>query len=722
MHLFFHVELITFNSASNHFSLVASLSLSLQVQYVLRADQMLGASGLHVAEKGQLTPHASPKIKPRSLSNSDVSPSLMARRLAAKSDAAGPGLGLASPQLGSVGTGSLVHLSPAQRNRAIASSVPAAAADPDSFTAAFIQFVQPACAKKAVSHIVAFNKQLKAQTPKGSPRMVGARRSSLGLLGPGGIPTASLGHSALDGTATPPRARSSRISSSSNQNTPMHSPAHTLAFAGPRMEGLTLGGSAASSHATEMLPPAAHAVAAAAAPPRFVTSPPPLHPLSPLEREKQQQRKRANSSASASATSPPPFVPTTVFTSANSPTLAPISTAAAVVPPATPSASSAPFADANKGHAEGALPELSLGGAAAATAASDATSPANSGSTLGLSATCPTTPINPALVAALPDQFVGCFVMPKIAYLKSLKAKAAGPGAVAADKSRAGAASPSPAGSAVVSPVNGAPVAAAAASGSTPREKQPSPPTPTLGPQKNKQQQQQPQAATSPPISVPGSAPAPTRQLSAQAPVFNPSPVPLVIPAPVKAAAPVLQASTGSPQQAHRVLKSNWRSDGLPVLSDFSAQASAAADEAASGSAAGAGGAAASMSSPSLGPAAAPTFDEHGNLIPPSDKKKKQKQSKQPKAAGSSPAPEGGANAAQPPDAAGRVGPDPERAKFSLTKRNSLGLTPENARQVVSRFALGPDAPDAVGFAGRGRPVQRGSPVTLPPAGGGKPL
>jgi hypothetical protein len=137
------------------------------------------------------------------------------------------------------------------------------------------------------------------------------------------------------------------------------------------------------------------------------------------------------------------------------------------------------------------------------------------------------------------------------------------------------------------------------------------------------------------------------------------------------------------------------------------------------------------MSSPSLGPAAAPTFDEHGNLIPPSDKKKKQKQPKQPKATGSSPAPEGGANAAQQ-QAAGSEGdasgaarpakPDPERAKFSLTKRNSLGLTPENARQVVSRFALGPDAPDAVGFAGRGRAVQRGSPVTLPPAGGGKPL
>jgi len=79
---------------------------------------------------------------------------------------------------------------------------------------------------------------------------------------------------------------------------------------------------------------------------------------------------------------------------------------------------------------------------------------------------------------------------------------------------------------------------------------------------------------------------------------------------------------------------------------------------------------------------------------------------------------------------------DPDRPRFTL-KRSSVsggaggvsGSGGGSERHVVSRFALGPDAPDAIGFAagrGRGRMAALAShesaSQSLPPAGGGRPL
>jgi len=845
-----------------------------RVTYVLRADEILGHSGTQVQEKGQLSPHTSPKLKGRSMSTDGInagteSPGLRARRLT----------GHQSPQLTGLvgnapGVSNVAHLSPAQRNHVLAALSPSV--DPSTFTAAFIQFVQSASAKKAVSSIVAYNKALKAATPKGSPRMVGgARRQS---LGPGGIPTASLGHAALgaagmESASTPPRSRSIRIS------TPLQKPADSPSTGESK--------DANSPPAHELLPPSAHSVltgstaAVTSAPPRHGTSPPPLHPLSPNADKHPAQRARGASVSSASgATSPPPpFVPTTQFTSALSPAITPSNAATTSTNTAGHTAAAA-AATGVSSHIE-PLPELTLG----ASQASDHTSPPPQSSGM-----------NPLLVQ-LPESFCGVFTMPKISYLKSLKEKAARAAGLPTEKALKQAAAAAAAAQ-VTSPLLG-PMGTPASPlfRSTPASPQLRAGKPLVAPfftpssvlvpvdahagagrghgmhpsshaqvhhaahvasPKQGPAHAPPAAATvattaataprvavapsntTPPAAAPAAAPAVHSQLSAKAPEFSPSGIFSMQPAVAAAAVPSgaspaqqhqqnpsssssqpasqhshpstgkLVPSSSSPPQAPRVLKSNWRSDGLPptgsgngngVVSDFFDDPSSfKAKSPLLGP----------HKSPSLGPHKSPSLGPHkspraqavgggqqlrspmlsataGTLPPPlgddeaaglpppavsanTTGDKKAAKSSKPAKAGKKDA-SGGMNspAMGPVSAAAATGAsgdestpnserrpskfEGERPKFTLTRRPSAATAPATVaagsapgngsgnsggggsgehpaaaaagRQVVSRFALGPDSVEAVGFGvGRGRVVsqQRAGAAPLPPAGGGKPL
>jgi hypothetical protein len=807
-----------------------------RVTYVLRADEILGASGLNVQEKGHLSPHTSPKLKGRSLSSSDAatnvnagkdSPGLIARRLTSHQ----------SPQLGGVTGGAgntLGHLSPAQRNRVVAALSPSV--DPSSFTAAFIQFSQSASAKKAVSSIVAYNKALKAATPKGSPRIAGARRQS---LGPGGIPTASLGHAAISGTesaSTPPRSRSIRISTPLKQGESPLISGFKDPSSPPRVRAA---GDASDASLSAVL----SASSASGVPPRHATSPPPLHPMSPGDKHAPRKRGASVSSAGSATSPPPPFVPTTPYATALSPAVTPSN--AATTAAATNHAASV-------GHQE-PLPELSLSGAPSdAATASSAAAAASTGSSSG--------GINPLLVT-LPDTFVGIFTMPKISYLKSLKEKAARAAGLPTEKAlKQAAAAAAAAASGIGSPVHSSMSGPCSPSSSLLRSTPASPqlkggkplvspfftPTSVLvpvehaGPVRGHGTQvahavAQPspkhapatavphaQPVVTPPVTVAAPPPVAKAQLSAKAPEFNPSglfSVPshpassagstaaqtVSLSASSSSAVPALVPNTSSPPTAPRVLKSNWRSGGLPPASGSHSTATDFFDDPSAFKAkspifgAHKSPALGAQKSPALGPhkspklhaqtrspalhAAAsagtlppPLLDEAGGLPPPAvtgDKPPKGKKAKQlaknsSAASASSPhTAEGASNGngngtsgdsestvsgSSAPVAERRPSKfDGERPKFTLTRRPSAaGATVTNAaptptgapvggssssadpsssvsRQVISRFALGPESVEAVGFAGRGRPMSNrphttNATTTLPPAGSGKPL
>lgn len=646
-----------------------------KVQYVLRADHILGASGQVAEEKGKLTPHASPQIKPRRMSNVDVthlSPMLAARKLTQKESAhATPA---ASPLIAAANS-PICFLSPAQRNRAIAAQSPVS--DPAAFAAAFIQFEKPAFCKKAISHIVAYNKQLKAATPKGSPRLPMARRGSHG----GGVPTlpaAAMGGSGSE--STPPRTRTIRILSQepSPFSTPLSVPIAGVPFVpmqphqrmqlSPRVKPI----SATEVHTTSppIDLPGGHPASSispppAGVPPRHSTSPAPSGPLSPFDRAARERR--------ASVASPPPInigLGATAHAAATSRKLS----AAGLSPTFSPLTS--PYVHSSivdMTHARDGLPELSLGG-------TDVISPTGTLSLVGGVA---------VPVAPLPDHFIGLFVMPKTAYLKSLATMASKKkGATETNGSTTGAqahtstelhATHSPA----IAPKE--------------REKQLSPTPLILQP-----------AAAAATTTAPASNSVLHSVLSASAAVFQPSAVPLVAPAPIKpttvtsgsSSPPITNTNVAAPSRA---LKTNWRSDGsTPVLGPVSTAPHDVAEDAFALTFSG---------SPTLGPTPSPQFDADGQPIPPvAAKKKKSRKS----------------DVDVKPDVTASPLLSPDRPRFSLTntKRNSLGGLPENARNVISRFALGPISAEAVGFAGRGRTNAaarpNGSPI--PPAGGGKAI
>ena len=760
-----------------------------RVVYVLRSDQLLGASGNNPAAKGALTPFQSPKMKPqRSMSASEGSPGQIVRRLMqtnavsgtpSKPAAADSASVQHSPKLegmSGVGVGSLVHLSPAARNRAIAAHASTMHADPDSFTACFIHFDRPATAKKAVSHIVAFNKQLKASTPKGSPR-VSARKNSLGSHG--GVPLAPLGP-AMGGPhdSTPPRGgRSIRIMSAA-QPTPTNlspkDPQHSHVLASPPIV---------------VRPSLRSPLGGPQKTPGNSISPPPAA-ISPGTEQK--TAATAVPAATAATTIADPSAPESAATPTNA-------AAASTAPAAGSADASSPTGASGVAH-EGLL------------------SPSSAGAVVP--------------VAPLPDSFVGLFVMPKLAYLKSVALKNATQkkdsqgsmlspalgslsAATAAAAASSAAATPNSAhathstsllhsmpllsllGAPVFSPASAtaaqhAAVAPAGAPHSASKRSNQASPQPSkhavahasplfmhqqpmihipIPASAQAHQQHQKEAAAAHAAAAAASGPAPHHPaptaiahhpvsvLSARAPEFNPSaPSPLLKSAAAAtgagsggmqsfalgagAAAPSAPAGIGSPQLHGRAQRDNWRSEGLPPsasagesdeLSSFHLQSSS--------------------SSPSFGPAATPQFDEHGNPIP--GKKQKQQQSKKGRSAASpsldglNPEETGAAHAPRPAKLEG------DRPKFSLTKRPSSTAVGPNGvlgasagaggasggnggasggPQVLTRFAVGPDSAEAVGFASRGRggalaqqpqlpPAHRGSPQTvMMGAGGGKPL
>lgn len=428
-----------------------------KVCYVLRADQMIGIPGLEIHKL--TTPQSSPKLKPRSSSCADanrLSPSLIARRLGGGGGGGGGGTPVGSPSLTSMNHPHMSHLSPAQRNRAIAAAAVSSSAsgggvlttpiDPaDIFSAAFIQFEKSACCKKAVSHIVAYNKQLKAMTPKGSPRVPFARRGShsgVPILPPSALGTTAnsvvVGVGAgvpIGSSSTPPKSRSISISTPQGlvQPTPAHgaavvgqidsslSPTRTrlstmVSFTGDGGVGVGVGSSSIRSptltsvnitggvppiHPTATISPPP-VMGGGGVPPRHTSSPGPLSPPYTVGRDKRAQ----------SVTSPTPYQ--MVLASSVGSRKTPLNFESPTFSPMVTGTNGS-----GVGGVEGILPELSLNGDSSTAGVQQVGNVSGSSS----SSSSMLTPPTPLVVSPLPEQFIGMFVMPKISYLKSLKTR-----------------------------------------------------------------------------------------------------------------------------------------------------------------------------------------------------------------------------------------------------------------------------------------------------------